>query len=480
MSAGGQEGENTVAVSVKPSAKMVCWTGSDYLYAGPGRKPRFLRQLESYVNRELQTINPHEPELQELKLQVYRDVFGRFIEEFKTYQPLLCAIKKEYENTLVYQQLQIRDLEPLRCHLRLVTEECDRRIRARWEEEQALEREKQQLQKDVEAMREKETVMQTLVAHLQSELADQYLLYQEQSDAHETLIAKLNDLTSCSVKEEEPAHENTEGEDKDPVMLRLALRVCREDLTKAQVELNRIQAEYWDVVPRRNWETLEHTHQQTLLQLERLQGDFDQLRSEHDTLLELHKRGSMHAESDRSITEQMDESVHHRQNQLQSNLLKVLIHSDASESGTLTVQEFRAALRTALPLKSDQAIDALVASAESELDSSNDTIAYQRLYSLGANGKNGEFLSLVMRQSLEDRQLYISQLRVQLGDKGEVSVSDLRAALMCIDPALDSDALDWSLSLAFQVKKEELNQCDTLLDRETVLQRLVSVLPRQD
>lgn len=33
-------------------------------------------------------------------LQVYREAFGHFIKEFKTYQPLLSAIKKEYENTL--------------------------------------------------------------------------------------------------------------------------------------------------------------------------------------------------------------------------------------------------------------------------------------------------------------------------------------------------------------------------------------------
>lgn len=33
-------------------------------------------------------------------LQVYRNVFGSFISAFKTYQPLLSDIKKEYENTL--------------------------------------------------------------------------------------------------------------------------------------------------------------------------------------------------------------------------------------------------------------------------------------------------------------------------------------------------------------------------------------------
>lgn len=57
------------------------------------------------------------------------------------------------------------------------------------------------------------------------------------------------------------------GEAKDSVELELALKVCRKDLTKAQEELNRMKAEYWDVVPQRNWDTLERTHKQTLLQV---------------------------------------------------------------------------------------------------------------------------------------------------------------------------------------------------------------------
>lgn len=56
-------------------------------------------------------------------------------------------------------------------------------------------------------------------------------------------------------------------EEKDQVELQLALKVCRADLTKAQEELNRMKAEYWDVVPRRHWDTLERTHKQTILQV---------------------------------------------------------------------------------------------------------------------------------------------------------------------------------------------------------------------
>lgn len=52
-----------------------------------------------------------------------------------------------------------------------------------------------------------------------------------------------------------------DGKGEDPVMLKLALRVCREDLTKALLELNK----YCDVM--HDWEALDHVHKQTLQQV---------------------------------------------------------------------------------------------------------------------------------------------------------------------------------------------------------------------
>lgn len=54
---------------------------------------------------------------------------------------------------------------------------------------------------------------------------------------------------------------------EDPVNLKLALDVCREDLNKAQTELNHMHAEYGDVVPRRDWEKIEHVYQENLLKV---------------------------------------------------------------------------------------------------------------------------------------------------------------------------------------------------------------------
>lgn len=51
------------------------------------------------------------------------------------------------------------------------------------------------------------------------------------------------------------------------MVVKMALQVCREDLTKAQVELNRLEAEYSDVVPRREWDNLNRMHDETLLKV---------------------------------------------------------------------------------------------------------------------------------------------------------------------------------------------------------------------
>ncbi|KAM8751090.1 translin-associated factor X-interacting protein 1 isoform 2-T2 [Acanthopagrus schlegelii] len=375
---GGQEGQNPV--SAQPAERKMCWKGSSYIYACPGRKPQLLMHMESYVNKELHTISSHEPNFQELKLQVYRDVFGCFIREFKTYQPLLSAIKKEYETTLAHQQEQIRELEAMRSYLRLVTEECDRKIQARCAEEhaeiEALKREKQKLQKDIEAMREREKAKQAVVDRLQSELSNQYMQYREERDARKLLIWQLSDLTRGPEKEERSADQRTD--DKDQVELQLALKVCRADLTKAQEELKRMKAEYWDVVPRRNWDALERTHKEAILQLKTLRGDFDKLKTEYDTLLELHKGDSMQNEAHDRITDvQIDDTVSKGHKQMESSHLKVPLDSDVPESSTLRVQEFRLALRAVFPLQSVQEKDELVASAQRKPDSSKDAISSQ-------------------------------------------------------------------------------------------------------
>lgn len=76
-------------------------------------KPKFLEQLESYLSKELRLLGcpPFGPN--ELRLQAHREVFEYLVEDFKTYKPLLSAIKNEYELFIEFQQELIKELEPM-------------------------------------------------------------------------------------------------------------------------------------------------------------------------------------------------------------------------------------------------------------------------------------------------------------------------------------------------------------------------------
>uniref|UniRef100_A0A8B9LJ69 Translin-associated factor X-interacting protein 1 N-terminal domain-containing protein n=1 Tax=Astyanax mexicanus TaxID=7994 RepID=A0A8B9LJ69_ASTMX len=223
-------------------------------FGGRATKPRFLEQLQSYLKSELTALDTLSPKLQERKLQVYQEVFDSLIEEFTTYKPLLSTIKNEYDITLAYLQEQIRELKPLRSQLVLLSEQCDKKVLELRKNERAeiraLKQERQHFQQVIEGMREQQRALETQVYHLQEELAAQYLQYRDECDARKLLIAKISKVQS-----------------EDPVTVKLALKVCREDLTRAQVELNRLHAEYGEVVPHRDWENLDHMYKENLLQV---------------------------------------------------------------------------------------------------------------------------------------------------------------------------------------------------------------------
>ncbi|XP_074896606.1 LOW QUALITY PROTEIN: translin-associated factor X-interacting protein 1 [Buteo buteo] len=254
-------------------------------------KPRYLEQLESYLRKELQSLDLTKKNSQELKLQPYREIFEFFIDNFKTYKPLLSAIKNEYEVTLAHQKKTIRALEPLKAMVTTVSEECTRQILALQEKEKdeinMLKQEKERLLKFIDNMKEEKNSLQTQVEHLQTSVAEEYAHYLNEYGARKLLLAKLNDMYNEQLDMTRHQVQDIKGE--DVVKLTLALKVARQDLTKAQVKLNTIVADYEDVVPRRDFESLEKKYSDLLQEMKTLQKNFDQLHKEYETLLEIHR-----------------------------------------------------------------------------------------------------------------------------------------------------------------------------------------------
>ncbi|KAG9336983.1 hypothetical protein JZ751_030001 [Albula glossodonta] len=518
-----------------------------------------------------------------------------------------------------YLRDQIRELEPLQTQLAMMSEETELRIMALRNEEKEeiteLKKECQNLENIITTMKEEQKALQE-----QEDLRAQYLAYRDEHDARNLLIDKVN----CLSNEKEQDHQE-EHEEEDMVKLKLALQVCRQDMTRAQVELTQLQADYADVVPRRDWDNLEQAHQENQERLKTLQKEYDDVKAQYDTLVEEHEqvvqerdtlqakvegdRGSytprpewekcadhlggserwaeisadltsqqllelvlmelggvpepqeqegtaveipaclhyegtlknlglkkaeivraikevwkvkiseneqseekstlaeflrrhldrqhgesagdwaytvlhtcqQHQDDDDVIglfysilTGKVDESVYHGQTRMLSHLLKELIQSDPTESGVMTVQEFSETLKRAFPLKEERCIEALVTAAQTELDNNGGSIPYQALYTEDSGGNYRGFLTLVKQQAIEERHQYISQLKEQLGGKGELEMEDLKVAFKNIDPTLGQAMLDQYLGLAFRTPLTQMDQSTTAMDTDLALQRLLA------
>uniref|UniRef100_A0A8C9KHN9 Translin associated factor X interacting protein 1 n=1 Tax=Panthera tigris altaica TaxID=74533 RepID=A0A8C9KHN9_PANTA len=245
-------------------------------------KPRYLEQLENYLRKELLLLDLSTDSAQELRLQPYREIFEFFIEDFKTYKPLLSSIK--------HQREKIRALEPLKAKIVTVNEDCNERILAMRAEERyeisMLKKEKMNLLKLIDKKNEEKISLQSEVSKLRKNLAEEYLHYLSERDARKILIADLNELR---YQREDMSLAQSPGIwGEDPVKLTLALKMTRQDLTRTQMELNTMKANFGDVVPRRDFEMQEKTNKDLQEQLDSLRGDYEEVCKEHEILLQLH------------------------------------------------------------------------------------------------------------------------------------------------------------------------------------------------
>eukprot|EP00741_Cyanophora_paradoxa_P002711 tig00000622_g2631.t1 len=111
------EGAESLAGELQEGAGM----GPEGPKAGP--KPRLLQELETYVERELGLLKAAPDQPSEARLQVYSEAFECFIENFRTYKPVLATIKREYDGLLANYQQQLRLMLPVQAKLATLKEE---------------------------------------------------------------------------------------------------------------------------------------------------------------------------------------------------------------------------------------------------------------------------------------------------------------------------------------------------------------------
>uniref|UniRef100_A0A8C5XM37 Translin associated factor X interacting protein 1 n=1 Tax=Microcebus murinus TaxID=30608 RepID=A0A8C5XM37_MICMU len=189
-----------------------------------------------------------------------------------------------------HQRERIRALEPLKAKLVTVNEDCNERILAMRAEERyeisILKKEKMNLLKLIDKKNEEKISLQSEVSKLKKNLAEEYLHYLSERDARKILVADLNELR---YQREDMSLAQSPGIwGEDPVKLTLALKMARQDLTQTQMELNTMKANFGDVVPRRDFEMQEKINRDLQEQLDSLRADYEEVRKEHELLLQLH------------------------------------------------------------------------------------------------------------------------------------------------------------------------------------------------
>ncbi|XP_031561984.1 translin-associated factor X-interacting protein 1-like [Actinia tenebrosa] len=257
-------------------------------------KPKFLEQLEAFLQKELRSLDCTEMVPSEKRLQAFREVFEYLIEDFKTYKPLLSAVKHEYEMMLVDQRETIRELEPLKSMLVTVSEQCEKKLLAMKQEEKSdmitMKGENRKLQQIIEKLREEKVSLQVQVEKLQEELGAEYLRYRNECDARKMLIADINELKYQQEDSKKSSMEDDREGKEDVTFLKLALKKAREDLEMKNQKLAKMEADYGDVVPRRDFEKLEALHSKIEADKEKLAEDNKKLMQEHNALLDVYKK----------------------------------------------------------------------------------------------------------------------------------------------------------------------------------------------
>ncbi|CAF1133761.1 unnamed protein product [Rotaria sordida] len=262
-------------------------------------KPKFLAIIEDYLYSELKALGVEESTANESRLQVFREVFSTIIDDFKTYKPLLSAIKNEYEIMLTHLSDKVKELEPLRQQLVLLSEQCDKKLMQYRNEEREeislLKEEKRRLQQNIRQLTNQNQNLETNIQRLQEEVSNQYQLYRKELDARKLLINDANDLRN----QQEKRTDEKEGLDEqgikkeDPIMMRIALKQARKDLNLALAKITHMEANYNDVVPRRDFVALEAKSNECLERIKELQTINDnqsqaieQLRTQNENLKE--------------------------------------------------------------------------------------------------------------------------------------------------------------------------------------------------
>jgi hypothetical protein len=135
---------------------------------------------------------------------------------------------------------------------------------------------------------------------LQSELSIEHEKFRNEQDKKKLLILDINDMrfqqeelkAAESLRENKQSFNESEEDDlkkDDPVLLRIALKTCRQNLTDSMKRLTKMEADYGDVVPRRDYLALETSYDEMKQKCQLLETELFDTKNNFNQLKESYK-----------------------------------------------------------------------------------------------------------------------------------------------------------------------------------------------
>lgn len=158
-------------------------------------KPRFLQDLEAFVSQELEATGMTHAGPCAARMQVYREAFQYFIEDFKTYKSFLSAVKNEYELLLDKYSTRLHTIPPLKAQLATMKADAAKVLAAartaHKKEVEELQAQLAEKQAEVDGLAQELHTTAAERDRLQSRNNHLESVHSEITQSHKTLVAAL-------------------------------------------------------------------------------------------------------------------------------------------------------------------------------------------------------------------------------------------------------------------------------------------------
>jgi hypothetical protein len=180
-------------------------------------KPRFLQELESFIDRELYRTACDEVDPTESTLDVFKQAFQSLCGEFSTYKSLLSRIQDVYDAVVIKLQAENREIAPLKNRLATVQQEVERKFEERLQAQLAKEKVDRATIKKLEAeakvRRNTDEEWLQLIQAGEEALAAKCQEFEDSTNTNVTLTRALqrrDEMTRGTLKELNSQKEKTE------------------------------------------------------------------------------------------------------------------------------------------------------------------------------------------------------------------------------------------------------------------------------